>query len=157
MDDVPIVRFVGEREDHLADCTIAAFAMCLGLTYSQALVTIAAVAPRVLEDGASWGELKAAAKTIDVVLIERRTVDVNDLEETDGILGVQHLERKEHGAQHAVFFKRGLIFDGLTKCIWDADVYVSANKVKVLTMLVRKSDAPRVVKKRRRRRGAGKR
>jgi hypothetical protein len=135
MDDQPIVRFVGQREKHIGDCTIAAFAMCLGLTYSEALVAIAAVAPRVLEDGAGWRQLKAAAKTHGVVLVEKRGFDLDDLEEGGGILGVKFLNRDEH----AVYFKRGLIFDGRSESVWDADVYLRVNKVTVLTMLVRTS------------------
>lgn len=135
MDDAPIVRFVAQREEHLGDCTIAAFAMCLGLSYSEALVTIAAVVPRVLGQGASWGELKRAAKRRGVVLIEKKEFDLDDVDEECGILGVQFPGAE--GMQHAVYFLRGLIFDGRTESIWDADVYVRVQKVRALTMLVR--------------------
>lgn len=133
MDDVPIVRFVGQREAHLGDCTIAAFAMCLGLTYSESLVAIAAVQPRVLQDGATWGHLKRAAKARGVLLVEKKRFDLNDLEEGGGILAVEFRD----GDQHAVYFKRGLIFDGRTSSVWDADVFVRVHQVKVLTMFVR--------------------
>jgi len=133
MDDQPIVRFVAQREGHLGDCTVSAFAMCLGVTYSEALVTIAAVVPRVLEQGACWAELKRAAKTRGVVLVEKRRFDLDDLEEGSGILRAEFSD----GGQHAVFFKRGLVFDGRSSSVWDADVYVRVNKVQVLTMLVR--------------------
>lgn len=135
MDDAPIVRFVSQREDHLGDCTIAAFAMCLGVTYSEALVTIAALVPRVLQDGATWAQLKRAATTRGVRLVEKTRFDLNDLEEGGGMLGVQFT----NGEQHAVFFKRGLVFDGRSSSVWDADVYLRVNKVQVLTMLVRTS------------------
>ena len=133
MDDQPIVRFVAQRETHLGDCTIAAFAMCVGLTYSEALVTIAAVQPRVLQDGATWGQLKRAAKTRGVVLVVKKTFDLDDLEEGGGMLGVD----LQLGGQHAVYFKRGLIFDGRSSSVWDADVYLRVNQAQVLTMLVR--------------------
>lgn len=139
MDDSPVVQFVEQREEHLGDCTIAAFAMCLGLTYSQALVTIASVAPRVLEEGADWRELKVAARKHGVVLVQKKGFDLDDLDEGGGILGVKFPERVEHGVEHAVYFKRGLIFDGRTKCVWDADVYIHVHKLRVLTMLVRTS------------------
>jgi hypothetical protein len=135
MDDAPIVRFVAQREKHIGDCTIAAFAMCLGLSYSEALVTIAAVEPKVLQDGASWMELKRAAKTRGAALVEKKTFDLDDVEEGSGILGVQFHDRDHE--QHAVYFKRGLIFDGRTESVWDADVYLRVKKVTVLTMLVR--------------------
>lgn len=135
MDDAPIVRFVAQHEEHLGDCTIAAFAMCLGLTYSEALVAIAAVVPQVLGIGASWGELKRAAKRRGVTLVEKKRFDLDDVDEESGILGVQF--HGADGVQHAVYFLRGLIFDGQTESIWDADVYLRVKKVTPLTMLVR--------------------
>lgn len=135
MDDQPIVRFVAQREKHIGDCTIASFAMCFGITYSEALVTIAAVNPRVLEDGASWGDLKRAARARNAVLVEKKSFDLDDFEEGSGILGVQF----PGGGGHAVYFKRGLIFDGRSQSVWDSDVYLRVNLVKVLTMLVRSS------------------
>lgn len=133
MDDQPIVRFVGQREAHLGDCTIAAFAMCVGVSYSEALVAIARVAPKVLREGANWRDLKRAATTFDVEFVERKRFDLDDLDEGGGMLGVKFRD----GVEHAVFFKRGLIFDGLSQSVWDADVYLRVNKVTVLTMLVR--------------------
>jgi hypothetical protein len=135
MDDAPIVRFVAQHEQHLGDCTIAAFAMCLGVTYSEALVAIAAVTARVLQDGATWPQLRRAAKPFGVAFVEKRRFDLNDLEEGGGMLGVSF----PGGEQHAVYFKRGLIFDGRTESVWDADVYLRVNKAEVLTMLVRTS------------------
>jgi hypothetical protein len=135
MDDQPIVRFVAQREPHLGDCTIAAFAMCAGITYSEALVTIAAVAPKVLTEGASWRQLKRAAATRRIELVEKKTGFDSTTWAGGGILGVQFHDRA--GDQHAVYFKRGLIFDGRTQSVWDADVYLRVNKVTVLTMLVR--------------------
>jgi hypothetical protein len=133
MDDQPIVRFVAQREKHIGDCTISAFAMCAGITYSEALVTIAAVAPRVLREGAGWRQLKRAALTRGIVLVEKRTGFDSTTWASGGILGV----RFDNGEEHAVYFRRGLIFDGRTESVWDADVYLRVHKVKVLTMLVR--------------------
>lgn len=132
MDDVPLVQFVEQHDGNLGDCTVAAFAMCLGLTYSQALVAIAALVPDVLKTGANWPELKAVARTLGVALKKKKEFDLDDLEEGSGILGVEFPD----GVQHAVFFKRGLIFDGETKGVWDADVYIHVEKVRVLSMLV---------------------
>lgn len=133
MDDQPIVRFVGQRETHIGDCTIAAFAMCVGLSYSEALVAIARIAPRVLEEGAGWRQLKRAALARGVALVVKRRFDLDDVEEDNGILGVKF----RNGEEHAVYFKRGLIFDGRSQSVWDADVYLRVNKVEVMTMLVR--------------------
>jgi len=135
MDDRPIVRFVAQREEHLGDCTIAAFAMCAGITYSEALVTIAAIAPKVLTEGASWQQLKRAAATRRLRLVEKKTGFDSTTWSGGGILGVVFSD----GVEHAVYFKGGLIFDGRSQSVWDADVYLRVNKVKVLTMLVRTS------------------
>ena len=133
MDDAPIVRFVSQRESHLGDCTIAAFAMCLGLTYSEALVAIARVAPHVLREGADWRDLKRAGRAFGVAFVKKARFDLDDLDEEAGILGV----RFANGNEHAVYFKRGLIFDGQSSAVWDADVYLRVTRVTVTTMLVR--------------------
>jgi hypothetical protein len=135
VDDQPIVRFVGQREEHLGDCTVSAFAMATGITYSEALVAIAAVEPRVLKIGATWPQLKRAAKAIGVVFVEKKGFDLDDLEEGGGMLGVQFT----NGDEHAVYFQRGQIYDGRSQAVWDADVYLRVNNVEVLTMLVRTS------------------
>ena len=139
MDDQPIVRFVAQREEHLGDCTIAAFAMCAGITYSEALVTIAAVAPKVLQEGASWRQLKRAAATRGIVLVEKKTGFDSRTVAGGGLLGVKFrpTAKVPEGEEHAVYFQRGLIFDGRSQSVWDADVYLRVNKVTVLTMLVR--------------------
>ena len=134
MDEVPIVRFVGQREGHLGDCSIAALAMCVGVSYSEALVAIAAVVPRVLTHGATLVDLQRAATAFGAVLIARRRFDLNDLEEQSGILRAE-FPPGEHN--HAVYFKRGLIFDGRSEAVWDADVYLRVHKATVSTMLVR--------------------
>ncbi len=133
MGDQPIVRFVAQREIHLGDCTIAAFAMCAGITYSEALVTIAAIAPKVLAEGASWQQLKRAAATRRIQLVEKKTGFDSTTWASGGILGVKY----SNGDEHAVYFKGGLIFDGRSQSVWDADVYLRVNKVAVMTMLVR--------------------
>lgn len=133
MTDQPIVRFVSQREGHHGDCTIAAFGMCFGLTYAEALVCIARVAPHVLTQGASWGTLVRVAKDRGTPLLEKRIFDLDDYEEGSGILGVRFTD----GGEHAVYFHRGFIFDGRTGCVWDADVYLRVSNVTPLTMLVR--------------------
>jgi len=133
MDDQPIVRFVHQRELHLGDCTIAAFAMLAGITYSEALITIAAIAPKVLTDGASWRQLRRAAATRKITLIEKRTGFDSQTWSGGGILGVKYA----NGDEHAVYFRRGMIFDGRSQSVWDADVYLRKEKVEVMTMLVR--------------------
>lgn len=108
--------------------------MGVGLTYSEALVAIAAVEPRVLQLGAKWHHLQRAAQPFGVTFVETR-VDLAELEEDagDGLLAV----RFPDGEQHAVYVKRGLIFDGRSAAVWDADVFVRVNKLKLVTMLVR--------------------
>ena len=133
--DQPIVRFVGQSpEKHIGDCSVASLAMLLGITYSEALVAIARVAPDVLKQGANWAQLKKAARSRKVTLTEQRAFSLEDDSEDAGILGVEFSD----GTQHAVYFKRGLIFDGRTGNVWDADVYLHQENAKPLSMLVRK-------------------
>ena len=107
--------------------------MCVGIREAEALVTIAAIAPQVLRKGASWGQLKRAAATRKMTLVEKRTAFDSTTWAGGGILGVRYGD----GEEHAVYFKRGLIFDGQARAVWDADTYLRVNKVTVLTMLVR--------------------
>lgn len=133
--DQPIVRFVHQTtESHLGDCSIASLAMLLGIAYAEALVLIAPVCRTVLREGANWAELKRAARRHRprVKLIEQRGFSIEDESEDSGILGV---ESKETGKQHAVYFKRGLIFDGATGNVWDADVYLNTQNYRPLTLL----------------------
>jgi hypothetical protein len=139
MSDQPILRFVHQTESVNGDCTVASLAMALGISYSQALVLIARVQPDVLKKGAHWSELKRAAKLhrpqggAAVVLRERRKFSLDEDSDDAGILGVEWSD----GKQHAVYLKRGLVFDGASGNVWDVDVYLKANNARPLTLLVR--------------------
>jgi len=129
----PVVRFVGQLPGH-PDCGVSAFAMCFGLTYARALVAIIGAAPRVLEEGVTTRQFQKAAKRLGGVLrVVTRGVDVED-EETEGILCVIFVSG---GERHAVYLKRGLIFDGRTDAVWDADVYLRIHNADIESLLVR--------------------
>jgi len=130
--DQPIVHFV-HQHDGANDCTVAAFAMFAGISYTQALVTIAQVKPTLLTEGVNWHELKRAAKRRGLKLMEIRAFDLGDDSEDVGILAIEDAK----GKQHAVFFKRGMIFDGRTGSVWDADVYLRVEGGQATSMLVR--------------------
>lgn len=128
----PIVRFVGQATGH-GDCTVAALAMALGVSYEQALVYMARVQPSVLKTGCSWREVRRAAKHHGATLVERRKFSLEEDSEDAGILNVQFND----GTHHAVYFKHGLIFDGRTNAAWEADVYLAAHNATPTTLLVR--------------------
>ena len=129
----PIVRFVGQIPGH-GDCGVSSFAMCLGITYPQALVALSAVAPKILDEAVSSSEMRRAARRMGVTLrLRTRGVDVDD-EETEGILIVRFVA---DAAKHAVYLKRSLIFDGRTDAVWDADVYLRIHNCDVEGLLVR--------------------
>lgn len=129
----PIVRFVSQIKGH-TDCGISAFAMCFGITYPEALVIISGIAPDVLRSGIATSEMKRAARRMKAKLsLRTRGVDVED-EDTEGILLVRFVA---DGEGHAVYLKRGLIFDGRTDSVWDADVYLRIHNCDVESLLVR--------------------
>lgn len=133
--DQPITRFVAQQPGH-GDCGVAALAMCLGLSYPEALVLVAAVCPNVLRDGVRWQDLRRAARRRSVTFkVVTKGIDPED-EDVCGILAV---EFPLHGAlrQHAVWLKRGLIFDGRTESVWDADCFLKAHNADVVSLLVR--------------------
>lgn len=132
--DQPIVRFVRQSESVNGDCTVASLGMLLGLTYSEALVLIARVNPDVLSKGSTWAQLRKAAKLRSVVLEERRGFSLDDDSSDSGILGI-HMP---NGKQHAVYLKRGLIFDGASEQVWDADVYLQVHNAEAVSLLTRK-------------------
>lgn len=133
MSTQPIVRFVGQIRGH-GDCSISALAMCLGMTYAQTLVAVSAVAPKVLEEGATYHQIQRAAKRLGATLVMRRTrIDLDD-EDTEGILCVNFVGSNEI---HAVYLKRSLVFDGRTDSVWDADVYLRIHNCDVECLLVR--------------------
>ncbi len=133
--DQPIVRFVEQMRGH-TDCGVSAFAMCFGLSYAQALVMVACVAPRVLTCGITWRDLKKAARKHGAKFKQvTRGIDVED-EDVEGILAVSFIDAGQH-ISHAVYLKRGFIFDGRTSSVWDAGVYLSVHNADVESLLVR--------------------
>jgi hypothetical protein len=134
MPPAPIVRFMSQALGH-GDCTVSALAMCLGISYEEALVAIACVQKNVLKAGCSWSEVRRAAKRLGATLVERRAFSLDDDSEDSGILSVTLAD----GTPHAVYFTHGLIFDGRTGCVWESDTYRAVHIATATSMLVRKS------------------
>ncbi len=131
----PIVRFVAQQRN-IADCGIAALAMCLGIEYSEALVLVASVVPRVLTTGATWQQLRRAARRHGARFkVLTKNIDV-DNEDLCGILGVSLITEGEY-EHHAVYLTRGLIFDGRTESVWESDVYLRTHNADITSLMVR--------------------
>ncbi len=131
-DTSPIVRFVAQAPGH-GDCTVSALAMCAEVSYEQALVALAGVQKAVLKVGANWAEVRRAAKALGATLVERRKFSLDEDSEDAGILCVTLAD----GTPHAVYFRRGMIFDGRTNAVWDSDVYLAVHNGTATSMLVR--------------------
>lgn len=128
----PIVRFVGQASGH-GDCCVSAMAMALDISYEQSLVYLARVQPNVLHSGATWSEVRRAAKLHGATLVERRKFSLEDDSDDAGILCVTLGD----GTPHAVFARMGMIFDGRTHTVWESDVYLSVHNGTATSMLVR--------------------
>lgn len=136
MSPEPIVKFVKQASGWNADCGVASLAMCLGLSYSEALVLVAKVKPTVLIKGVTWKELQRAARKHSVKFrLLCKNIDL-DNEELSGLLGVGFVRGGSY-VEHAVFLTHGLIFDGDTETVWEPDVYLKAHNADVLSLLVR--------------------
>lgn len=128
-----IIRVIPQR--HPADCGVACLAMFLGVSYEDALLAVGAVEKRVLKRGLWTSQIKAAAKRLGTKL---RTVRGYDVENDSGILGMRGGKKWEF-MEHCVVLSHGMIFD-TDGSVWEPELYVSANGVKLLSLLVRDGD-----------------
>jgi ABC-type bacteriocin/lantibiotic exporter with double-glycine peptidase domain len=132
LDPQPIVKFI--NQEHGSDCGVASLAMALGISYPESLIAVAKVKPNILVAGATWKELRAAARKLGMPLKVAK-FDPED-EDASGILAVGFIEDGKY-YEHAVYLKQGLVFDGSTGAIWDLDVYLQAHSADVRSMLIR--------------------
>ena len=125
--DAPILRVVVQRTD--MDCGVACLAMICGVLYENALCAVAQIQPDVCVKGLYQHQMIRAAKILGVTMRAQRRYD---LENDTGILCVSTKKWKH---DHLVVIKGGLIVD-TDGTIWDSDVYMSANKAKLGSLLV---------------------
>jgi hypothetical protein len=135
---MPVVKFV--NQEHGSDCSIAALAMALGISYPEALLLVAKGKPNVLTAGATWPDLKKAAKRHGTPMVLAKFNP--DDEDATGILAVELIDNGKR-VEHALFVKWGLIFDGDSGAVWEIDAYLKAYNADVLRFsLVRKRSNP---------------
>ncbi len=125
--DAPILRVVLQRHD--ADCAVACLAMICGVSYENALVAIAQVAPNVCAVGINLKDLQRAARHLGFSLRCRRNVDV---EADTGVLNVCKRGWKH---DHLVVLREGLIIetDGL---LWEQSTYFAAHDARPGSLMV---------------------
>ena len=123
----PIFHIVHQRTGW--DCSIATLASWLNQPYEEVL-RVAARMYRV-EQGLYAGQMVRVAKKFDMPL--KRRVKGIDLEEHEGILGVEY---KDPHAVHVVLLFNGFIFDPQEQgTIWDAQVYLATFNGIVIDLL----------------------
>ena len=121
----PIARLVQQRHD--ADCTVAALAMLLSISYEEALLVMNE--PRVLADGAWLTQIIVAAGFLGTTLRRRTKWDATRHE---GIARVNH--RKKSMRPHVVVIRRGVLFD-TDYSIWTPDAYLEEHRASFGTLL----------------------
>src|SRR5262245_51455634 len=99
--DAPIMRVVTQR--HQMDCGVACLAMICGVSYENALVAVAQVAPNVCVSGMWTKEIRQAAQRLGYRLRVKRRVD---LENDTGIL---NLSAHAWASEHVVVLREGLL------------------------------------------------
>lgn len=122
----PLFTLTGQKHD--GDCVVASLAMALNLPYEEVLVVASRIQPHVLKRGLYTAEAQLIADAFKRTLNKKMKVDIDD---DSGILMV-----KTYWGEHAVYLNSGLIF--APECggeIWDAEIYLKANKAKVLHLL----------------------
>jgi ABC-type bacteriocin/lantibiotic exporter with double-glycine peptidase domain len=93
MNSVPaLVRFVRQRDTH-SDCGVACLGSLAGVTYEEALAALVQFQPAVLHSGATWIDMRRAAKRLGLKTRIRRTYD---LHEATGILRLTNAAREDH-------------------------------------------------------------
>jgi len=120
--EAPILRVITQR--HQSDCSVACLAMVCGVSYENALVAVAGDAPDVCVTGVYTQHLRNAARRLGFRLRTQRRVYL------DSDTGILNVRRDDWEHTHLVVLKSGLIVD-TDATIWDADVYVEANRIDV--------------------------
>lgn len=120
-----LVRLVPQRHD--ADCTVAALAMLLSVSYEEALLVMND--PRVLAEGAYLTQIVTAADYFGVTLRKLTRWNVTTHE---GIARVNY--KKDSARPHVVVVRRGLLFD-TNQEVWTPDVYLAEQRATFGTLL----------------------
>lgn len=120
----PLFQVVPQQ--HNSDCTVACLSMLLGVGYEKVLK---AFDHNVAARGAETGQIRKAAQKLKHPLRLRRRVDIGEM---DGILA---LRSKRWKVDHVVMLKDELIIDPHDTTVWDADIYLSHWKAKILYLL----------------------
>ena len=120
-----LVRMVQQRHD--ADCTVAALAMLLSVSYEEALLVMND--PRVLSEGAYLTQIVTAADYFGVTL---RKLTRWKVETHEGIARVNF--KKDTTRPHVVVVRRGLLFDTNNE-VWTPDAYLAEQRATFGTLL----------------------
>jgi hypothetical protein len=125
----PLLYMTTQR--HSGDCGVAALAMCLGVSYEDALLALGGEVPTVLRRGVWMVELQRAADRLGMPMTLKRRCD---LEMDDGVLQVMYRRGKD---QHVVLLREGLVFDTDTS-VWRPEDYAQATRARFGALLTRK-------------------
>jgi hypothetical protein len=130
------VRFV-RQSGHHGDCSVSTLAMLAGVMYEDALLAAAKVNPRVLNEGMTWTQIKAAAKRLG---LKTRTVYNYD----DDATGILHVSRVALGlgqpSEHVVFLWEGRVIDGNGELWAELDTYLKHYGWEAKALLVTAED-----------------
>ncbi len=120
-DASPIIQVITQRSK--SDCGVSCLAMVLGVSYEDALVAVAAEAPRVMTCGVWLTELERAAVRLGRSFRRRRKFDMED---ASGILNVLS-DAWPHN--HLVVLLAGMIFD-TDGTIWEAQDFLKVQQAR---------------------------
>lgn len=125
----PSLRIIVQRTT--MDCSVACLAMLCGVEYEAALN---AFHHNVCAKGSTIRQIQQASKRLGFPLYWTRKL--GELDTQTGLLSVRSEKWK---ADHLVVLKEGQIVD-TDATLWDQDVFLSAYKVKPLSILTFKED-----------------
>jgi len=131
--ECPIIRVIPQR--YGGDCGVACLAMLLGVSYENALVAAAQVAPNVCITGIWIKHMQTAALLLGYKLRRHRRFDI----ETDTGILVTNTKRPKQYPVHVVVLREGLVIE-TDGCLWEAELYMKQHQATAGPLLVAEKD-----------------
>jgi len=133
-----ILQFVRQRGD--SDCAVACIASLCCVSYEEALVACATVAPAVLNAGMYINEIEQAVAVLGYPMrrIRIRRLGKHEYNVDEQPTGILNISAKAWTSDHTVILIDGYVYE-TDGSLWDADVFLQHHHAKPGILLVEHS------------------